>query len=234
MNQPPARSHSSPDGSLAVESHRPLLPVVRNPRVRSLRRWLFAVSTLALVCLALVLAQDRLLRGYAALFRVDDRAPCDAILLLLGGIDYRPEFAAQLFKAGYAPRVVIGNTKKLEWLGESETELTRKRLINLGVDASAIDVMPGPFVESTRDEALRVKQYINARHVESLMIVTVDSHSRRARRIVRRTLKDPKIVLRSASCPHPDYNETNWSKNEQGLLAYFEETIKTVLYYFKY
>jgi hypothetical protein len=51
---------------------------------------------------------------------------------------------------------------------------------------------------------------------------------------VRKTIADPNVVVRSASCPHPNFNDANWQNNEAGILSYFEETIKTVLYYVKY
>ena len=82
------------------------------------------------------LAHRPLLVGFAFLFRVDDPPTAsDAVVVLLGGSDSRPLKAAELYRRGLAPVVLLADL--------NETERNRQALIRSGVPAEAIRILPG-------------------------------------------------------------------------------------------
>src|SRR5689334_25139598 len=81
--------------------------VTRNwPRWFRLLLALFAAGLL-LVILAYAFRAP-LFTGFANLWIVDDPpAKADAVVVLGGGLEYRPAAAAKLYREGYAPKILI-------------------------------------------------------------------------------------------------------------------------------
>src|SRR5262249_47457188 len=150
----------------------PLRPIAR-PR----QRWRLLGIVLAFAT-ALTLAHRPMLVRFAHAFRVDDAMPSDALVLLLGGNDDRPQKAADLFRRGYAPLILMGF--------DPDTTMNRDSLLAKGVPSSAIRVL-GP-VDGTHDEALRVRAFARQHRLRSLTLVTTAYHSARAQWTFRRVL----------------------------------------------
>jgi uncharacterized SAM-binding protein YcdF (DUF218 family) len=206
----------------------PMLPPVANPAWSRLKRTTAWLAMAAAVLFPVVLAHRPLLTGIAHLFRVDDPAPSDAIVVLLGGPDHRPARAAELYQQGLAPVILLGHVPIDHEL--SEETLTRRYLLAHGVPPGAIHILP-PVVESTRDEAFRVLEYVRAHPtVRRVTIVTSAFHSGRARWIFRRVLRGTGIDIRVAAARVPEFDETNWYTKDQGLMLYFGEAVKSVYY----
>jgi uncharacterized SAM-binding protein YcdF (DUF218 family) len=211
----------------------PMMPAPPNPRWRRLRRRVLRWGAVALMGLALVLAHRPLLVGFARWFRVDDPAPSDALVVLLGHPGHRPAKAAALYREGLAPLVLLGDSASDPALGHDETEATRAVLIRLGVPPEAIRILPGA-VTSTREEALRFREFARSQPLRRVTVVTSAYHTARARRIFRKTLAGMAIDVRMAAAPVPGYDETDWFKTDEGLVDYVNETIKTVYYWLSY
>jgi uncharacterized SAM-binding protein YcdF (DUF218 family) len=195
-----------------------------------------AVLALAfgLIAMILVVAHRPLLTGYASLFRVDDPAPSDVLVMLLGGSDHRPAKVVELYREGIAPVVLLGRAEVDPDMELDEARACRNYLIRKGIPEAAVQYLPGEVVTSTYDEALRLRDYARAHKVRRITIVTSTFHTARARWIFRRVLRGEGVDVRAASAPRREYDETNWYRDEIGLVDYFSETIKTVLYRFKY
>src|SRR5438309_819965 len=88
----------------------PMLSEVEDPARRRRRRWLVRISVALGVLLLLTAFHRPLLTGFAGLFRVDDPAPSDALVVLLGGPTNRPQRAAELYRRGIAPLILIGTS----------------------------------------------------------------------------------------------------------------------------
>src|SRR4051812_9805029 len=107
-------------------------------RRRCGRRAIQAGLGVGLGILALVLVHRPLLVGFAHLFRVDDApARSDALVVLLGGMDHRPLKAAELYRQGVAPAVLLGTSAPIPFPDLCETELNRQVLLRGGVPADA-------------------------------------------------------------------------------------------------
>jgi uncharacterized SAM-binding protein YcdF (DUF218 family) len=191
----------------------------------------FAVVVLFVT--TVVAAHRPLLSGFARLFRVDDPAPSDVIVLLLGGTDHRPRTAASLYARGLAPRVLLGTSHKAIPGERNETDITISALQALGVPRSAIVVLP-EVVTSTREEASAVLKYASAHGVRRITIVTTEFHTARARWIFRKFLRGQGIEIHMAASQNAAYNADDWYKTDEGLLAYMNEAFKTIYYRLRY
>jgi uncharacterized SAM-binding protein YcdF (DUF218 family) len=175
-----------------------------------------------------------ILRGYARSFRVNDPAPADAIVLLLGGMADRPERVVELYRQGYAPRVLLGESGTIGGTTMSESRDTRRILIEEGVPAAAVTILPPPTVTSTFMEAQAVRRYAESHRLRRIIVVTTGFHTRRACWIFRKVLSGTDIEVRGAAAPHPLFDESNWFRSDEGLVTYLDETIKTLYYLVAY
>ncbi len=104
--------------------------------------------------LYLALTYEPFLTWFASRFRVEDPlVPSDALVVMLGSVGDRSMRAAELYRQGLAPVILLGQTGGVS----EETEIDRQVLMQCGVPADAIRILSGGVVRGTRDEALRVR-----------------------------------------------------------------------------
>ncbi len=87
---------------------------------------------------------------------------------------------------------------------------------------------------STFDEARALRRFAEGRTVTRVIVVTSAHHTRRARWVLRRQLEDLPIELLMAPAEEHGFHQSNWWKNEYGLIAIFNEYVKLVYYFFTY
>lgn len=211
----------------------PILPHRPDPRVVRLRRGAIWFGVLIPVFLIAYAVHGPVLAAYARWFRIDDPRASDAIVLLLGGISHRPEKAAELYRAGIAPGIVLGTSERDDPLDPDESERTTELLTKFGVPRSAIRILPGE-VTSTRDEALLVRHEAAVRGWKSITVVTTAFHTRRAYWIFRKVINDPGVAIHMAAARHPKYEENVWYRTDEGLVLYFGETLRLIYYWLRY
>lgn len=211
----------------------PILPEIRDPRIARRRRRVAILGGAAASLLLVALFHRTALTGFAGLFRVDDPAPSAAIVLLLGGSHHRPQRAAELYRAGVAPVVLLGTMTDDTLAVYDETKIDVALLERHGVPRSAIVVLPGK-VTSTREEAARVADYARTHPMTRITVVTTAFHTSRARWIFRRVLAVRGIDVRMAAAEHPDFDEASWFRTDEGLLTYLNEAFKVVWYRLRY
>ncbi|MDB5351833.1 MAG: hypothetical protein JWN86_3080 [Planctomycetota bacterium] len=207
----------------------PILPPMENPSRRRWRRRLVRFGTVLGVLAVLVAFHRPLLAGFAGLFRVNDPAPSDAIVMLLGGPSERPPRAAELYRKGLAPLVLLGTSTEDPNARVNETNLAIADMVQLGVPRSAIHVMPGK-VTSTQHEAMKVAEFSAAHPLRRVTVITTSFHTARARWIFRKVLRGKGIDIRMAAARHPQFDERSWFRSDEGLVTYFAEAIKTLYY----
>ena len=211
----------------------PLLPYRSDPRVVRLRRLAIRLGVLVLLIAIAYAFHQPILAAYARWFRLDDPMPSDAIVLLLGGIGHRPEQAAELYRDGIAPVIVMGTSERDDPLDPEESARTAELLVKFGVPRSAIRILPCE-VTSTRDEAALIRHEAAIRGWKSLTVVTTAFHTRRAHWIFRKVIADPSVVIHMAAARHPNYEEHAWYRSDEGLVLYFGETLRLLYYWLRY
>ena len=207
-----------PCNSLANDPTAPTTAARGTPR----RRWLRAATRLVLiaVALALALAWKPLLVGFAHLFRIDDPVPSDALVMLTGGEFDRALKAADLYRRGLAPVILIGS--------DSDTKTNIRDLCAAGVPAEAIQTIGE--VASTYDEASRVRDYAREHALRRITAVTTAYHTARVRWVFRKVLRTVGVEVHVAASDDARFNETNWYRSVAGRRFYSREFFKIIYY----
>jgi uncharacterized SAM-binding protein YcdF (DUF218 family) len=185
---------------------------------------LFTLLVLAL--LVRVFATQLL--GAAANLLIEDDGPrkADAIVVL-GGDEFgnRTLRGAELAKAGYAPFVIVsGPPRLIRYESAEQIEFAEQH----GYPASLFREvhLPGA-AESTRTEADFLGDYLKSHGIKSILLVTSNYHSKRARKLWR--LENPAIevsVVPSVD-PHRLFTPETWWKTRAGRKIFLFEWMKT-------
>lgn len=161
----------------------------------------------------------------------------DAIVVLGGGVEYRPFAAAQLYQQGLAPRVLIMDVKlsATDELGLTQPEraVTQQILLRHGVPNSSIDPI-GQMVSNTYEESLAVGDWAQTNGVKRVIIATEIFHTRRVRWLFHKVLKGSGIDIQVVAVQPREYAATNWWRHEQGLINFQNEWVKLPYYWVKY
>jgi uncharacterized SAM-binding protein YcdF (DUF218 family) len=214
-------------------------PDVLQQRPRSMRRRVL----LALVGFAAILAlwawrkPDTLLRGAADLWIVSDEpAPADAVAVLGGGLEYRPFAAADYYRRGLAPKILISNigATPAEQLGvlQSHVRANSEVLQKLGVPAAAIEPF-GDHLSDTFTEATALHEWALRNGAHRIIVPTDIFATRRLRWTLDHVFGNDAVLLVPAVNP-PDYVRDTWWKNERGVIGFQNEVLKYLYYRLKY
>ena len=175
------------------------------------------------VLFVLYLVRNPLLRLAGNFWVVDDPpAHADAIVVLSDDNYYaeRAARAAELFKAGWAPRVVASGRNLRAYA--SIAELMQHDLVDRGVPESAIVRFPNR-AENTRDEATAVSAFVASHSWKRILVVTSNYHTRRARYIYERLL--PAGTSLQVSAAHDsEFDPSGWWRTRLGVKLFLHET----------
>jgi uncharacterized SAM-binding protein YcdF (DUF218 family) len=166
----------------------------------------------------------------------------DAIVVLAGGTPSREIEAAALFKAGWAPRVVVprgpddapynalvsrGMTMELP------SDFRLRVLREFGVPPAAVVALT-PVVMSTIQEAGSVLDWSTANGVRSLIVVTNAFHTARARYVYQKLgrARGIRTITRATQAEGSDFS--GWWKTRGGLAVGLVELQKTLFYRLRY
>jgi len=201
------------------------------------------LATGAVLLLLVILAfafRTQILTGIAGYLIVNDRLqPSDVIVLLNSEVDTRPFRASELYQQGLAPMIIIARSESTPTVAlglvPNDTDISVAVMEKRGVPADKIIVLPFPGgVTSTFDEAAAVRQYVQAHSAYRIILVTSAFHTRRARWIFEKALAGLPVRLEMAAVPYAGFDQTNWWKNETGLITFNNEYVKLFYYLFKY
>jgi uncharacterized SAM-binding protein YcdF (DUF218 family) len=115
----------------------------------------------------------------------------------------------------------------------SEAELTRRILLSNNIPASALQMI-GTNVTSTYDESRAVRAWVRQNGAASIVITTDLFHTRRARWIFRRELRDTPVKIYVAAADPVGFKINDWWQNEGSVIQFQNEIIKSIYYWFKY
>jgi len=181
---------------------------------------------LLLVCVvgALYVLRHPILRAAGEYWVVEDTlSPSDAIIILSDD-NYsgdRAARAAELYRMGMAPRIVASGKMLRPYAGISE--LIQHDLEADGVPSSAIVRFPH-YADNTLKEAEVLRTLVAQKGWRSVLIVTSNYHTRRARYIYNRVMP-PVVTVRIASAPDSEYFPDLWWEHRSSLELFLHETL---------
>ncbi|HWM65611.1 MAG TPA: hypothetical protein VNO35_03435 [Steroidobacteraceae bacterium] len=209
------------------------------PVLRPARRWallLLGIFVLATVSVASVPAwRHALLRSIGwALVAQDDLAKADIIVVSSDSLGAGMLEAADLVKAGFAPRVAIFDRPQTPL----QRELLRRRAPPYDPRAFAIRVLQSQGVSDfvklaavmgTTDEGRVLQQWCAANSIHSVIFVSVSDHSRRTRRVLDRALgrHGVKVIVRYTHWS--EFDPDTWWQNRDGQRIQIEESEKLLV-----
>jgi uncharacterized SAM-binding protein YcdF (DUF218 family) len=196
-----------------------------------------SLATLIALCVAtgLIFAL-RDLGGFLA--REEPLQHGDALFVLAGTRLERPLEAADLFVAGYAPRIVMTHQKPEPAFAEAErrgvhlpldAEIARDVLVGLGVPRSAITI-PTTIHDNTAQEARTLRTLAVEGRWRRVLVVTSGYHLRRAALAIRRELAGTGVEVVMRRTRHDDEDPKHWWRHRSDLRAVWAEAPKILAY----
>jgi uncharacterized SAM-binding protein YcdF (DUF218 family) len=205
------------------------------------------ITLLSLLVATIAVVPERTLPFISSILVVDqveELQDSDAIIVLLGGGPERVVRASQLYKEGYAPRIVLGSgfrpehpwsaiPQDLPWPYSSE--IYQDALVYLGVsteDLIEVDTSEG---FDTDGELRRISSFAKQSAWEKVILVSSASHTRRVGLIWSR-ISD--IEQKVVAAPIPGFSEW-WRHGEHCRRVAYEygalskEMFRQAIYYAK-
>lgn len=203
----------------------------RDSRRSRRRRWLIPLSTVCILIAILHASAPAIARKAGHYLDVGKplNKRVDFVFILGGGANDRPIIAAEIYKAGFADRILIASPEFLPDTpheARTEADLVEGMLTWENVPLEALEqlTLPEP---STRGEILALKEYMAEHALQQGAIVTHNYHTRRVRLLVTSLMQeDMSSRLNYVSCPTDGFSPDNWWKFEAGLRTYWLEFVK--------
>ncbi|MEW5722731.1 MAG: YdcF family protein [Thermodesulfobacteriota bacterium] len=220
------------------EGDRKPLPETRPPFGES--RWGRAVRIFLLGVLILYVFHPLVLTQVGRWLVYEDQPGKAGLIVVLSGSPVvRGLAAADWYKMGLAGRVYVsrGNIERSELVARldlartGDWDVTRRILEAQGVPAEAV-IVDGAFVDSTLEEARRLKTFLAGRGPGSIILVTSRFHSRRAFLTFTHVL-GPETRVISLPSPYDPFNPEDWWKSRATAKRGFLELLKLAWFYWE-
>jgi len=155
---------------------------------------------------------------------VNDPQHADVIVVLAGEANQRPARGLELLSQGYAPRMVLDVPAEAMFFGEAELDLARSYVQKLP-QRDSISVCPIHGL-STKAESYDVMGCLANSGVHSVLLVTSDYHTRRARSTFQHRFQGYRISVAAAT--DPIQFGRDWWRNRQWAKLNFDEWLRLV------
>jgi uncharacterized SAM-binding protein YcdF (DUF218 family) len=205
----------------------------------SLARWR-SVSRAARLVAGFLIIAVLLFLPFAGRFlvRADPLQKADLILVFAGARVERWLEAAELYKEGWAPTILLspGPVEAIERqlaaqgvVYPREGDLARRALIAYGIPEDAVSVLPGS-VDNTAQEAAVVARMLRGAERARIIIVTSPYHTRRAGFAFRRALGDAGVQVVVRPTRFSESEPSRWWRRRGDVRYVMNEMPKLLAY----
>ena len=196
---------------------------------RALLRWLLAGFALAIA----VLATAFLGAGYYLQAPAQQPVKADLILALGGDSGSRVVTAAELYRQGYAPAIVLSQPEGVHSKVRSAVTHWRIRyLTDAGVPERAIVVAPG--ARNSWQEAETTLRLMRERKLERVLVVSDPAHLRRLSWVMRRVFDGSGKSYVLVAADDEQWDAAHWWRTSSNAQYVFGEYLKLAYYLFEY
>ena len=189
---------------------------------------LIALLFLAALLGGIYLARHPLLRFAGESLVVEDpQEKSDAIIILSDDNFYadRATRAAELFRQKLAPVVVASGVRLRPNAGIAE--LMTHDLIERGVPRE--NILPFPQdADNTREEVQFLQKLVREKNWKSVIVVTSNYHTRRAKYIFGKIFADS-VTVRMAAARDANFDPQHWWEHRKSLKRFFHEIVGSVV-----
>lgn len=189
---------------------------------------LLGLICLAAFCFLIYLMRDPLLRMGGGYWVVEDSPVKSDALIVLSDDNFtgdRANRAAELFRGGFAARVVASGRRLRPYAGV--VELIERDLIDHGVPKEAIVRLPQD-ADNTLEEAQAILPLALKQKWNRVTVVTSNYHTRRTRYIYKHIFP-ASIEIKMASAQDVAYDPAHWWYSRKGVKLFFTETVGMVV-----
>jgi uncharacterized SAM-binding protein YcdF (DUF218 family) len=189
---------------------------------------LISLLFLLVFCFVLYAARRPLLRMAGESWVVEDPLQQSDAILLLSDDNFfadRATRASELYRQKLAPVIVASGRRLRPSAGIAE--LMEHDLIERGVPKDRIIRFPQD-ADNTREEALALRTLVTEKNWRSVIVVTSNYHTRRARYIFQRVFPES-ITVRVASARDGGFDPEHWWENRKSLKAFLQELAAMVV-----
>ncbi len=204
-------------------------PRQKAPLLRRIRRWLLVLFVLGGLGAAGYLARGLLLRTFGRWWVIDEPPVKSQAIVVLGGdsaTGARVQYAVQLYRQGWAPKLVFSG--ELFRIDFCENALMQTQAIHAGISPEAIVLAPCGAYTSTLTETLALRSFLTEDKINRIILVTSNFHTRRARRIARAVLERAGFVVRISAAPDERFPVDRWWQQREGQKQMVLELLKSV------
>lgn len=161
----------------------------------------------------------------AKLLVVDERPEKVDVLIALSGDSERELYAAQLYRSGLAPKIIMSGCG-------SWSRQMAERAVRAGVKAQ--DIILEEKSENTYQNAVYSRDIVLTHNFKSAIIVTSPYHARRTRLIFGRVFRNTGVKLLYCSTSDSGFNVDGQCKRESDRRIVQREYLKLIYYWFRY
>ena len=191
-----------------------------------------ALRWLLLAALLLAVIFHPVWLGAAGDFLVarDELRQADVIVVLAGNSPYRAAHAAELFRAGWAPVVILSNELVLSHGVEATwTELQEAGLVKLDIPRESMIALD-EVAESTHHEAVQSRDVMLRRGWKRAILVTDPFHTRRASWAFHGVWDKAGLEVIASPAENSKYVVTNWWRDPNKASRVIQEYVKYPYY----
>jgi hypothetical protein len=162
----------------------------------------------------------------------------NALVVLGGRIETRFPCALELYRQGYADKVLLTDLRPYTCgipdfdCSERRIALAQRDYFEPGAPVSVVPSRNSIGTVSTFDEAWDLLRYSQHNGYSRLIIVTDDFHTRRALYAFDKVFQDSGISIEAMGAPNAVFDAQNWWRSDAGLKAYLLEPMLFCVYLF--
>lgn len=178
------------------------------------------------------------LRWFATSLIVEDKLQtADAMVVLSGGGYDRGNEAVKILQQGYTKQIICtgGNPVvelKVFNIDTLESDMTVANLKRQHVpDSVIVEIRDGT---STKEESDIILNYCRQHHFKKIMVLSSKLHTHRVNEVFKEKMRKDNIEVIVRGAPSSRFDELNWWKSEDGLIAVNNEWLKRIYYWIKY
>lgn len=178
--------------------------------------------------------KNPLLQGVADFLIVEETAATSDVIIVLGGEikGERTKKAVDLYKKGYADRLLFSDGTDLSWRTKAVDEMVA---LALELNTPEKNIFKETKSRSTYENATYSKVMMIENNWTSAIVVTTDWHTKRSQHVFDQVFKGSGIQLTYAGAPDERIDSLkDWWKDSEKQQIVLTEWAKLLVYWVKY